>query len=419
MAEALLPEAATPASYSLRNVFARVRRGDWLDRRRILAYGTILLALEIVTFVVMVLGTHGLIVPLTNPTTTDFVSFYAAGELANAGTPQLAYDQAVHYALEEQITEPGIGYQFFYYPPIYLLLCGLFARLPYLPSFVVFETVSLLLYLHVARRILREPGYAVFMPLLAFPAVFWTLGLGQNSFLTAALFGAATSIIDRRPILAGLLLGALCYKPHFGLLVPVALAAGGYWRSFAAAAVAAVGFAALSLGVFGWDTWQAFLAVATDSHATYENGRIELAGIVSPFAAIRLLGVSTALAYAAQAIASLAAALFVAHLWRQPIGFPVKAAALVAATLVAIPIILIYDLMLAMIAVAWLMRAARDTGFLPWEKAVFALVFAAALISRSIGLTFHLPLALFINVMLLAIIGMRAQHEIDLRQRAI
>jgi len=44
-------------------------------------------------------------------------------------------------------------------------------------------------------------------------------------------------LLERRPVAAGLLFGLLCYKPHFGLLVPVALASGGYWRSFAAASL--------------------------------------------------------------------------------------------------------------------------------------------------------------------------------------
>src|SRR5207244_3647915 len=71
--------------------------------------------------------------------------------------------------------------------------------------------------------------------LLAFPMAFWNIGLGQNAFLTAGLFGMATLLIDRRPIVAGLLFGLLCYKPHFGLLIPGALAAGGYWPRFPAA----------------------------------------------------------------------------------------------------------------------------------------------------------------------------------------
>src|SRR5438445_9807115 len=146
-----------------------------LDRRRIFICCRTLLAVEIAVFLLFVAGTHGLIVPLSGPTSTDFVSFYAAGALADEGVPELAYDQGAHYAAEERATAPGIEYRFFYYPPPFLLLCAPLARLPYLSSFLVFEAATLVFYLLVARRILGERGWTVYFPLLAFPAVFWTL----------------------------------------------------------------------------------------------------------------------------------------------------------------------------------------------------------------------------------------------------
>jgi alpha-1,2-mannosyltransferase len=42
--------------------------------------------------------------------------------------------------------------------------------------------------------------------------VFWTLGLGQNAFLTAALFRGFTLPVDRRPASSGVALGMICYK---------------------------------------------------------------------------------------------------------------------------------------------------------------------------------------------------------------
>ncbi len=108
-----------------------------LDRRRIGWCCGILLALQFGLFLLFVAGTHGWIVPLTRPTTTDFVSFYAAGVLAIDGTPALAYDHAAHLAAEERVTEPGIEYQFFNYPPVFILLCAVLARLPYLVAFVL------------------------------------------------------------------------------------------------------------------------------------------------------------------------------------------------------------------------------------------------------------------------------------------
>lgn len=412
MVQSFFSEPAAEAGAATQ-LFRSMRSGAWLDRQRVVAYGTILLVIEIAAFLFLIAGTHGLIVPTTEPTTTDFVSFYAAGDLANAGTPHLAYDQAAHGAAEERATEPGISYQFFYYPPVYLLLCALLARLPYLIAFVIFEAATLALFLTVAQHILAARGWRVIVPLLAFPAAFWTLGLGQNAFLTAALLGGATLLVERRPFVAGLLFGALCYKPHLGLLVPVALAAGGHWRAFAGAALSSLGLVAASLAFFGLDTWRDFLTVAMASPGTYENGRIQLAGIISPFAALRAIGIDTSLAYLAQLVATLAAALFVAYLWRRRVSLPVRAAALIAATLVAVPVMLLYDLMLALLAMTWLVRAACRTGFLPWEKMTFVVLFFAALVTLSTGRYLHLPLALIGDVALLTVIAMRAVGEID------
>ena len=225
--------------------------GNWLDRRRLLIGAALLLAFELGMFAFLVAGTHGWIVPLDKPTTTDFISFYAAGALANAGTPTLAYDHAAHLAAEELVVGAGIGYQYFNYPPVFLLLCAALAPLPYLVAFVLFEGATLLLYLFVARRILGDRSTTALIVLLAFPIVFWNFGLGQNAFLTAALFGAATLLIDRRPVIAGLLFGALCYKPQFGLMIPLALAAAGQWRAFAAAAASAAALVLASLAIFG------------------------------------------------------------------------------------------------------------------------------------------------------------------------
>src|SRR5207237_836783 len=111
-----------------------------------------------------------------------------------------------------------------------------------------------------------------------------------TAFLAAALFGLATVRLESRPIAAGILFGLLCYKPHFGVLVPIALAAGGYWRSFLAAGCSATALVLISLALFGWETWQAFLVTAGAAHSVYESGRILFAGFANPFGAVRLLG---------------------------------------------------------------------------------------------------------------------------------
>jgi alpha-1,2-mannosyltransferase len=389
--------------------------GAALDRDRVLTYCRILLAVETAMFLFLAAGTYGLIVPLAAPTSTDFVSFYAAGALADSGAPELAYDQPAHDAAEQRATAAGIEYRFFYYPPIFLLLCAALARLPYLAAFFVFEAVTLALCLIVMREILAERGWSAVIPVLAFPAAFWTLGLGQNSFLTAALFGAGTLWIDRRPILAGFCFGALCYKPHFALLVPVALLAGQHWRALAASLGSVAALCGLSLIAFGWETWQGFVAAAAGSHATYASGRINFGGLVTPFGGVLLAGGTPNAAYMAQAAATLGAGLLVAFVWRRGFPLPIRAATLAAATLVAVPVALIYDLMLAAVAAAWLVR--DPAGLAAWERVALTALFVLSITPPGLAEAWRVPAGPVVALALLALIAARALGAIPSTDR--
>jgi hypothetical protein len=395
----------------LANIFAQICSGAWLDHRRVGIGAAILLVLQLAGLLFIAAGTHGWIVPVPGPTTTDFVSFYAAGALADAGTPALAYHPAAHLAAEERVAGAGIEYQFFNYPPVFLLLCAALAWLPYLAAFLVFEIGTLILYLLVACRILEDRSGAAVAALLAFPMVYWNFGLGQNGFLTAAIFGAATLLIDRRPVVAGLLLGALCYKPQLGLLLPLALAAAGRWRAFAAAAASVLALVLASLALFGSTTWHAFLANAATSPAMYESGRILFAGMANTFGGARLVGSGVALSYALQGAATVVAAGVVVVIWRRNLSLPTRAATLAAAAVVAAPLALLYDLMLAAIAGAWLIRDGASPFATRWEKMALAALFLVLLFGRALGGDWHVPVFPLAAIALFAIAGARARRE--------
>jgi alpha-1,2-mannosyltransferase len=392
---------------SIREVSARPL-GGLLDRRRVMFCCGALLGAEILVSMFLVAGTYGLIVPLDKPNTTDFVSFYAAGMLADAGTSPLVYDHTQHHAAEERATEAGIKYNFFNYPPVFLLVCAALGHLPYLTAFVIFEVATLVLYLLVVRGIFDEDGWAVLLPVVAFPAVFWNFGFGQNAFLTAVLFGAGTLYIDRRPLFAGILFGALCYKPHFGLLVPVALAAGGHWRAFASAFCSAVALCLVSLAFFGSETWHAFIMAAAASTISYASGHIPFSGYVNPFGAVRQLGGPENVAYAVQAGTILAAAALVAFVWRRALPLSIRAATLASATLVAAPLAIFYDLMLAAVAALWLLRGDGKHRLLDWEKIALAWLFLLSLSPRTLAEVSHLPIGPCIALGLAAMVAARA-----------
>ncbi len=380
-----------------------VREAHWLTRRRVVIWGLVLLAEELLLIVFIALGQHGLLVGGVGPTSSDFVSFYAAGKLTLAGSPALAYDQTAHFWAEQQATVPGAPYQFLYYPPVFLFLCAGLAELPYLVAYAAFQLITLAIFLCVMREVLGEKGWAWILPVLAFPPIFWNVGVGQNAFLSAALLGGFTLLIDRRPASSGVLLGMLCYKPHFGLLAPFALAAGRYWRAFLAATATVTIAVGTSILLFGWETWRAYFVALAGSHEIYESGRIDFAGMVTMFGAVKLLGFGSRDAYIVQSATALLMIAMVILFWRLPATRPLRGASLVAGTLLAVPLMLLYDGVITLLAMGWLVREARKNGFLPWEKLLLLATYPLSLLAWPIGTAWHLPLGPVISLLILSL----------------
>ena len=388
--------------------FDQLRGGAWLDRARVIAYGRLLLILEIVALVIIAMGTYGVFVPLDQPVSTDFLSFFSAGYLADHGHPALIYDQPSHRMAEQTVFgDPNVLYAYwFFYPPTFVLYCALMATLPYLVSFFVWIAATATAYVLTLRAILRDGKLVI--AFLSFPSAIIAAGIGQNSFLTTAIFGAATTLIDRRPMLAGAILGALCYKPHFLLIAPVALIAGRRWRALGAMAASVAFFTGLTLALFGWQTWEAFLLLTRTVTAIFETGKVGFSGLISLFGAVRMLGGDVPLAYGVQGLAALAAAILTAFVWAKDLSLPVRAMTLIAASMFAAPVILFYDLLPVTVAVAWLLQDARKTGFLPWEKTTLAIVWLIPLLSRGAGIAANLPLGPVATMGLLVFVALRA-----------
>ena len=204
---------------------------------------------------------------------------------------------------------------------------------------------------------------------LAFPAVLINVGHGHNGFLTAALLGGGLVILDRRPLLAGILFGLMAYKPQFGLMIPIALAAGGYWRTFAAAAATAVLLTLVTTLVFGVQVWHAFFVGAEFTRTVVlEQGDTGWHKIQSIFSWACMWGAPVTLAYAIQGAATLVLAMASAWLWHGKAPYPLKAAGLCLAAILATPYTLDYDMMVLAPAIAFLVADGMARGFGPVGK---------------------------------------------------
>jgi hypothetical protein len=187
---------------------------------------------------------------------------------------------------------------------------------------------------------------------------------GQNGFLTAALMCGGLLALERRPVLAGILIGALSFKPQFGVLIPFVLLAGGFYRSFAVAAATTGVLVLASILLGGTAPWIAFLAEAIPAQRDFLERFMGLYQTLVPsyVMAARLLGLPLSLGYAAQAIAGLVA--LVACCWaiRQPAPHPEKVAVLLVGAVIATPYCFGYDLDLLVAAQVMTWRRHARSG---------------------------------------------------------
>jgi hydrogenase-4 membrane subunit HyfE len=114
--------------------------------------------------------------------------------------------------------------------------------------------------------------------------------------------------------------------------------------------------------------------------------------MITPFGAARLLGFGPWPACLVQGAAALVMAVLVGLLWRRDISLNLRCARLLSATVLAVPLALLFDTLLVLVAIGWLLREAREHGFLGWEKLVLLTVYPLSLVSWAIGVAYHVPL---------------------------
>ena len=333
----------------------------------------------------------------------DYVALWAAGKLTLEGTPAKAYDWVEHRAAQNR----GLGWQSpdrypFAYPPTFLGVMAPFALLPYVPSMLVFLTLTAALLGWACARIAGRPEGAIWA--LASTAAFWNLGVGQNGFLTAGLLGAGLALLPARPIAAGIAFGLLSWKPHLGLLIPIALLASGRWRAFQAAAVTAIAMAALCYLAFGLETWTAWLASARDFTEAIMGDYKRPYRLQSLFGVLATFGVPKGVALIAHNAIALTLACAMFWLWRSAAPYALKAAALATAALLVSPYLFIYDFTVLAVAAAFLIRHGLDA------QGPDHIDIAAILLANALVLAFpfaDFPSGFLAAVILAAAIGRR------------
>lgn len=301
----------------------------------------------------------------------DFAAFWTAARLTLGGHAAEVFDPAAFAEALRRATGEAVGFNPYPYPPHGLFLVLPAGLLPYLWAYAIWMIGLAAGYLLAARRV--TGATAAWVVLLA-PATVVTVAMGQNGLLTASLMLGGFAALPRRPVLAGLLFGLLTFKPQLGLLIPLALAAAGHWRAFAAAAAATLVLLAASLALVGVAGWEAYVTevLGTQGRFMAEGEGVFMQMVPSPFMAMRLLGFDAAAGYALQGILALVAATATFWAWRRQAAPPARLAVVLVGTFLVSPYVFNYDMTILSAAVVLLAREGLRGGFAFGERAVLA-----------------------------------------------
>jgi hypothetical protein len=379
----------------------------WLNGERVRVYSWLVVAIFAALYVVWLARSWPRLVdPSGKPFGYDFMAFWSAARLALAGHAAAAFDERTIAAVQHAAVPalPGIIFPW-HYPPTFLIAILPLGLLPYPAALALFVLASAAPWAALVRHML--PDRRAWIVAAAAPAGLITLLDGQNAFLTASLAGFALLSLDRRPLLAGVLIGLLALKPQLGVLFPLALVAESRWRPIAAAAATAAVLALVSFALFGIADWAAFLRDLPVAEAIGDAGAVPWGTMPSAEIFVRSLGGSLGLAHAVQAAVALVAALSVWRAWRRADApFEAKAATLLAAALLVPPYVFYYDLLWATLAIGLLVRLALRDGFRRGEREIFLFVYIAPVLMPPVQLVTSLQLG-FPALLLLLVAALR------------
>ena len=379
-----------------------LRDAAWLDSGRVRGYAVILglasLALLANSYV-KAMGVEG----------TDFLAFWGAGYVTLAGDPAAAYDLAV----QEQVqTATGSqGWFAFVNPPPFLFVAAPFGALPFPLAWIAWVAVTYALWAWAAIT-----AFPRLWPIaLVFPGALIAAGHAQTGLLTGALLVGAAALIDRKPIAAGLLIGALIIKPHLAILLPFWLAAGGKWRSFIAAGAGIVMVFGASWLFFGTETmlayttsWQASALIMAGDDADF------YLRMATPYSQLRLF-IRAEVALAINVAIALVLIALVMLSWRRFAGDSQGSAAFVlAGAALASPYLFNYDLPFLIYPLLWLVQSGLTHGFRPYEKLTLVALFLAPYATRAAALPLEINLMPVASLLALWLIWTRAEKSQDL-----
>ena len=305
---------------------------------------------------------------LDPPPVSDFFGIWSWSRFVMEGREAL-YDPASLHRFQQEL-DPLYAEQYypFLYPPAYLLFIWPLAYVEQGQARLLWSAATLVAYLAALGLPRWRPS--LLAAALVSPATVLCLICGQNGLLTAALMIGGLRCAATRPILAGVMLGLLTYKPHLGALMPVALIAARLWPALVATIATGVASVVASSLAFGAGRWSEWLGAQTAGWATVDGFITAHASMIpTASAGLQQFGSSVAFANAGQLVSTMVAAAVLWIAWRR--GRPILVAPVAA--LLASPYAGLYDLPMLSGAALLALAGVRDRWTLAGAAAALLL----------------------------------------------
>ncbi|MFT7520711.1 MAG: alpha-1,2-mannosyltransferase [Kiritimatiellia bacterium] len=365
-----------------------------LDQERLRVYPRILLVLYTLSVGGWWAAGTGLYDPAGKPIGGDFIAFFAAARMSLHGRAASVWSVAELHAEQVRILGPEVERLPYHYPPPGLLFMAPLGAAPYLVALGCWLVLGLALFggacwLGVRDR--ADRGVWI-MAALACPALLQNTIHGQTGALTAALMGAGLASVRTRPIVGGVVLGLLLFKPQYLPIVLLALLFGGRWRAVFGLVMGSTVCAALSLWLFGAESWRAFVENVPLVTKILMEGGVDLSKMPSAAAALLMLQVPPWVVQPVVMSLAVVCALVVAvAAWRRP---PLRALVpvIVLATLLSTPFLFEYDLVVVTVGIgAWTLDG-LERGWWRGERALLVLLYLTPVLTTPIAMATSLQL---------------------------
>jgi hypothetical protein len=336
----------------------------------------------------------------------DFLALWSYAAMLADHAPAELYNSGLLHIRQVALGMDVSGTNPFPYPPPFMLLIWPLSLLPYDAGFAIWMSSTIAAFIWaIWGTCSRAPGCLLLAAIA--PASAMAFAGGQSGFLAAALLVAGLRLAIIRPLISGVMIGLLSFKPQLGLLVPVGFAAAGFWPALAASCVVFVALSLTATVVFGWQVWPAWVWMLPAYNDAFDHAEGVLKIRPTVMANMGMLGCPLPVARAVQAGVSVVVTAIVWRCFRRDAD-RLAVAALLVGTLLATPHALVYDLPMVTAALVLFIEARLQTTavFAGWEILILVqgMMFPAVMALAS----FSFPLS---SICLMLVFGMilRAQ----------